>query len=155
MNSTLEIRASLNEMEVLSWAAMTDDELVERLANEIWRIPPEHYNGQKAHSIFLQVGILPSKIRGFVMKFGHGRNVVEKHRLCERIEDRATALFEEQIAIWVEEVIEDILLRHQNLPVDIRMNTVIRAVEDLTPCGAKERVAGYVFAHFVALRSSK
>jgi hypothetical protein len=97
LSATLDPGTPLGELESLAWAGMSEDELVDRLANEVWK-RPAHYSGNKL--LVGRLGITESKVKKFVDRFARSLPQKKRRKLYTRVFDETTKIFEDYLVKW-------------------------------------------------------
>ena len=138
---SITLGGKANAMEIIAWAGLTDDELVERLANEVWRRPryvhwrtgPLEDNGSG------RVGLSKRKIQVFVDHFGRGRPPKVRRVIEARVRSHAEAIFEKRVAKWGSLVFDRVCKDGAVKKGDIAIET-----SRCVPRGARRQVKDYV-----------
>jgi hypothetical protein len=123
---SIDISKPLTEMETLAWASMTEDELVEKLSDELWKAAP-----RSGH-----VGVSLSKAKLFTRRYVLGiRSRKKRSKIRRLIHERARSLFIKQCYLWADEVRRSVCYPWPPRKVEIR-----QAVRRIVPKGAHKEV---------------
>jgi len=106
------ITTVLHPLEALAWSGLSEDEFVERLAQEVWRRPHRKIEwARPALPIYgTHVGVSSSKVRAFVNKFGASWEPKRRRVMVEKVTIRARWFMDQAVRRWAAEigaVIED------------------------------------------------
>ena len=86
----------LTEMEVIAWAALSDEEFIERIAREVWKIP-----NAPGYS---RVGVSEERVRSLLLFYDVGSNRKRSRKKVRRIVALAHGYFVEACNTWADEI---------------------------------------------------
>jgi len=106
LHSTLPL-VKLGPLECLAWSALSDDEIIERLANEVWKKPclRSFRKGKwETSRHYGRVGITRSKVASFTRIYARGRTPAQRLELDQRLMAEAQEILAVHVDQWAYDV---------------------------------------------------